>query len=103
MHNNQLMGRGTLHGLGVMAYCAAVSQVISHSDQLFGHMDTVLTGAAFLMLLTLSAATVGALIFGKPALLYAEGKKQQAIMLVGYTLGTLAILTILLMVVVAAR
>ena len=102
MKNSQLIGRGILHAVGIMAYCGVVAQIISNGDRIFGQADNAFTPVVFLMLLTLSAAVVGSLIFGKPVLLYSEGKKPEAIQLVGYTLSTLAILTLISFVILVA-
>ena len=48
-----------------------------------------------LMILVLSVALTGALIFGRPVLWYLEGKKNDALLLLGYTLGIFFIITLL--------
>ena len=56
---------------------------------------TVFIPIAMLLLFVFSAAFTGFLVFGKPIMLYLDGKKKEAISLVGYTLVILFILTIL--------
>ena len=50
--------------------------------------------AAMLLLLVLSATITGALVLGKPILLYLDNKKADAIKLFFWTLGWLVIMTI---------
>ncbi len=51
-----------------------------------GRVNTILAPIALLMLFVFSAALTGFLIFGKPALMYIDGKKKEAVALLGYTL-----------------
>lgn len=68
-------------------YIALVVSVMNYT----GHQDfkgpEVLVGIGMLMLFVFSAALTASLVFGKPVLLYLEGKKKEAVSLVAYTLG----------------
>jgi hypothetical protein len=59
-----------------------------------GKANTFLIPAALLFLFVCSAAITGFLIFGKPATLYVDGKKKEAIKLLYYTLGFFSFITI---------
>lgn len=59
-----------------------------------GNSNTFLIPIAFLMLFVFSAALTGFLIFGKPAQLYIDGKKSEALSLVFQTLAFLCAVTI---------
>jgi hypothetical protein len=48
-----------------------------------------------LMLLVFSAALMGILVFGQPAMWYVDGKKKEALYLLGYTMTVLLALTVL--------
>ncbi len=48
-----------------------------------------------LLLFVTSAAITGFLVFGKPAMLYIDGKKKEAISLLGYTIGMLFLITLI--------
>ncbi len=48
---------------------------------------SLLIPICMLMLFVLSAAVMGILVFGQPILWYLDGKKQEAISLLMYTLG----------------
>lgn len=84
-------------------YIALVAMVMSYAERIFGEQeDGVLAPIGFLLLLVVSAATMGMLIFGKPIMLYIDGKKREAVTMVVCTIGSLAAFTALLFVIMAA-
>jgi len=90
----QLAKFALLDSLGVLVYTAAVSWVMLHGKEWFGaDSGNVLQPIAVLLLLVLSVAVVGVLIFGKPTLLYLDGKKQEGVKLLICTLFILFLLT----------
>ncbi len=69
---------------------------MTNGDRLFGPVSgTILGPISFLMLFVLSVAVVGLLIFAKPAMMYLNGEKGEAVKLVAYTVMCLAIITVL--------
>lgn len=56
---------------------------------------TILIPVAMLMLFVFSAAFTGFLVFGRPIMFYLDNKKKEALILMGYTLGILFIITII--------
>lgn len=85
-----LQTQAFLHSLGVVAYIIVVSCLMFNVERIFGGQeDTVLAPAAFLLLFTLSAAIVGLLVFGRPVMLYLDGKKKEALNFAGTTIGFL--------------
>lgn len=83
------------HGLAVLFYTTCVAWIMSNGNRLLGEEDTFFTPVAVLMLLVLSAAVMGTLVFGRPILMYLDGKKREAVVFLGYTLGWLTLLTFL--------
>jgi hypothetical protein len=85
-------------------YVTVVAAVMRNAQTLFGGNgpDTVLAPMGILMLLVVSAATMGLLIFGKPVMLYIDGKKREAVTMASCTVGILAAFTVLVFVVMAA-
>lgn len=81
------------HALLVVLYTSGIASIMFNSKTLFKQQDTVFTPIAILMLFVLSAAIVGALVLGRPILLYLDGKKPEALKMFGYTLGWLALAT----------
>ncbi len=54
---------------------------------------TIFMPIIMLLLFVTSAAVTGYLVVGKPALMYLEGKKKEAISVLTYTLGILLLIT----------
>lgn len=104
MSKSNLIIRGLLHALGVAVYIASVAFLMTNVERIFGDVEPGILGPmSFLMLFVLSAAIVGLLVFGKPVMLYLDGMKQEAIQLVIYTVGWLALLTICSVIIMLIR
>ena len=99
------MSNKVLHSLGhavlVLIYISLVALVMTHGKTWFGETDTWMTPIAVLMLFVLSAAVTGTLVLGRPALLYMEGKKSEALEFLGWTIGWLFVLTLVVFILVA--
>jgi len=93
----QLIKLGFFLALGEAAYIGLVALLMSSAERFFGNTpdNKILAPITFLLLLVLSAAVSGALILGKPVLLYLEGKKEEAVALFGFTLFWLFIFFLL--------
>lgn len=63
-----------------------------------GKMDTLLAPITMLSLFVLSAAVMGALIFGKPLLLYFDNFKKEAVSLAFYTIGFFSVATFIFLI-----
>jgi hypothetical protein len=66
-----------------------------NGEKLFGSQTNILQPIAILLLLVLSAAVMGLLIFGRPVILYLDGRKKDAFKFLGYTIGSLFLITII--------
>lgn len=64
--------------------------------------NIVLIPIAMLLLFVFSAALTGFLVFGKPVMLYLDGKKKEAISLIGYTLIFLFVITVIIFILLMA-
>ncbi len=93
MKNRKLIFISFLNAFGVAIYVAGVSFVIQNGEKIFGKMDNSLGPVAFLMLFVLSAIITGALVLGRPVILYLENRKADAIKLFFYTTGWLFVMT----------
>jgi hypothetical protein len=96
--HSPLSGMAFTHSIGIVAYIALVSVFMFYGEEFFGKEDTYLMPIVFLSLFTLSAAVVGSLMFGKPVMLYLNGKKRDAVQLVGATIGFLAVEVMVLLI-----
>lgn len=72
--------------IGVFMYYGTVVKI--------GRTNAILAPITLLLLFVFSAALTGFLIFGKPAQLYVDGKKKEALSLLTYTLGFFSIITL---------
>jgi hypothetical protein len=91
--------RAGWHALAMLVYVSLVAAIMRNGNQLFGEKDNYFMPVAALLLLVLSASVSGALVLGKPILLYVEGRKAEAIKMFFWTIGWLAALTVLVLVV----
>jgi hypothetical protein len=95
MKNNKLISWSFVHSVGVLAYTALVVLIMNNGEKLFGKQMNYLGALAMLLLFVISATIVGALVLGKPVLLYLDGQKKDAIKLLFMTIGWLLIFTII--------
>jgi len=88
--------RACINSLGTALYIILVVSFI-FSLQAFSSKPekTILIPIAMLLLFVCSAAITGFLVFGKPIMLYIDGKKREAVSLLGYTLGILVLITLI--------
>lgn len=85
-----------LDALGTAVYIVLVASLIyslSHSG--FQAGNDLIVPIFMLLLFVFSAAFTGSLVFGRPVMLYLDGKKKEALTLVFWTLGILLVLTII--------
>lgn len=105
--NHVVFRRGFVHALGTVAYIAAVATVMFNAERIFGpdsgDGDTVLAPISFLLLFVTSAAVTGWLVAGTPLRWYLDGKKQEAVQLLGYTVSWLATFAVLAFVLLSIR
>lgn len=88
--------------LGEAIYISLVALFMFGIQKWFGSKpDPAIIAPIFLLLLfVISAAVSGALILGKPAMLYLDGKKKDALQLFGSTLAWLAVFLLVAFIVV---
>lgn len=98
MANNETVQKGIVSAVATAAYVAAVAALMMNGDRLFGtRVNGLLAPVAFLLLFVVSAAVTGMLVLGRPAMMYVDGKKREAISLLGWTVGSLAAVTVVLL------
>jgi Na+/alanine symporter len=92
---NKIWKTAIVNSLATTIYIVAVASFIYFGGTLkLGRANTILVPIALLLLFVFSAALTGYLIFGKPAQMYIDGKKKQALSLLTYTLVSFSIITI---------
>lgn len=86
MNNNYLLKLAAGNALGTALYVFLVSQLMIHSEQLFGKIENnLLAPMVFLLLFVFSALITGYLVLGKPIMMYIDGQKKEAVRLLFYT------------------
>ncbi len=102
-----LLRRSFVHALGTVVYIALVATVMSNAERIFGQAEgqgeAPLVGVAMLLLFVVSASVTGLLILGTPLRWYLDGKKQEAVRLLGWTIGWLATFAVLAFVLISIR
>jgi len=98
----KLIGQSFFFALGEGIYVFLVALVMKNANHLFGNNPSVLPIIAFLLLFVVSATISGALILGKPILLYLEGKKKEALELFGFIVGWILVFLVILMATITA-
>ena len=92
---NKIIKRAFIDSFGTAAYIILIVSFI-FSLQIFSEKkDIIIIPIAMLLLFVSSAAITGFLVFGKPIMLYIDGKKREAVSLLGYTLGILFLITLM--------
>jgi hypothetical protein len=87
MKPTNLIKAGLLNAFWTVAYISLLTLVMSSGDKIFGSgADSIVAPVAFLLMFVISAAVTGYLIIGRPALLYLDNHKQEALKLFKFTL-----------------
>src|SRR3989344_7553780 len=91
---NKIIKRAFIDAIGTAMYIVLIVSFIFSLQVSAPKEDILLIPIAMLLLFVTSAAITGFLVFGKPAMLYLDGKKREAVSLLGYTLVMLVLITI---------
>ena len=91
--------------LGEVVYISLVALLMFGVQKFFGSKPdpAIIAPIAFLLLLVISASISGALILGKPVMLYLDGRKKEAVQLFALIVGWLAIFLIVAFTIVAMQ
>ncbi len=93
MPKNKIVKYGLQQALVALAYIAGVVALITYLEKWFGGRPDpqFLAPFAMLTLLVLSVAVMGLTVFGRSVLWYLDGRRAEAVHLLGATIGWLAI------------
>lgn len=93
---NKLITRALVDSLGTLLYIILIVLFLFSLQRFSSQPDNnILIPIAMLLLFVSSAAITGFLVFGKPIMLYLDGKKKEAVSLLSYTIGILVLITII--------
>ncbi|MFA4817799.1 MAG: hypothetical protein WC608_03730 [Parcubacteria group bacterium] len=86
--DKKIIKHAFLLALGEGVYITLVALLMFGIQKLFGAKPdpVIIAPIAFLLLFVISAAISGALILGRPVMLYLDGKKKDALQLFGFIL-----------------
>jgi len=99
----KIWGRALFDAVATALYIVAVGSFFYYGTLLkIGRVNTFFAPIAMLLLLVFSASITGFLIFGKPAQLYVDGQKKEALSLFTYTLVFFSIITLLVIIILIA-
>lgn len=88
--DKKLLKTSFLLAICEVAYILLVASLMRGAEKFLGDKpDNFLAPLSFLLLFVISAAISATLVFGKPILLFLEGKKKEAFKLFAYILGCL--------------
>jgi hypothetical protein len=91
-----MKNKGIRSGLLAAGYIALVASILYYGQSQAPTEDTPLVIMSMLSLLVLSVSTMGWLFIAQPLIEYFDGRKKEAVILFGWTLGTFgAIVTVL--------
>lgn len=88
-----------LMAVGELAYIFLVVLFMRNAQKILGNDQNIISTMAFLLVVVLSASVSGALILGKPIMLYLDNKKKEAIILFSLTLGWFLLFIIIALIV----
>jgi len=91
---NQIQKTALINAVSTAVYVIAVGSFMYFGSQIkLGRANLILVPISLLLLFVFSAALTGFLIFGKPAQMYIDGKKKEALSLLTYTLMFFSVIT----------
>lgn len=95
-----------LYGLGNAAlaacYVALVAAIMSGAETFAQEAGSIVGPMGFLLLFSSSAAILGLAVFGRPVVWYLDGKRADAVTLAIYTVSFLLIITLAVLLFLAA-
>ncbi|MDP3974997.1 MAG: hypothetical protein Q8P88_01780 [Candidatus Jorgensenbacteria bacterium] len=98
--------RVALYALGnalvASCYIALIAAIMSGAEAFFGKVGSISAIAGILLLFASSAAILGVVVFGRSIAWYLEGKRADAVTLAIYTVSFLLIITLAVLLVLAA-
>lgn len=89
-----IMKRAFLNAIATTGYVILVVLFLFSLQRFASKPETIIIPMSMLLLFVCSAAITGFLVFGKPVMLYIDGKKKEAVSLLVHTIGMLVIITI---------
>lgn len=98
----KIIKRAFVDAIGTTIYIILIVSFIFSLQTFASEKDIIIIPIAMLLLFVCSAAITGFLVFGKPIMLYIDGKKREAILLLSCTIGILFLIMIMFFILLIA-
>lgn len=96
--NISLLKKAAVNAVGVLVYVLALTGILSHAETWFGTQPVWFVSAALMLIVfVISACITGGLVLGLPVMMYLDGQRRRAVTLLLYTVLSLAVIAVLLM------
>jgi hypothetical protein len=92
---NPILKTAFIHATATALYVATLVSCIFYAPKTPDQSFAILMPIIMLLLFVFSAAVTSSLVFGRPLLWYLDGKKKEALTLLGYTLLVLFVIIVL--------
>ena len=92
---DKIIRRAFIDSVATFLYIILIVSFIFSMQFFSGQKDNIIIPISMLLLFVCSAAITGFLVFGKPVMLYIDGKKREAGSSFVYTLGILFLITVI--------
>ena|SRR3989344_4928525 len=97
---NKIVKQAIFNASVTVLYIVLVILFISNAERLqISNEKTIIQPIFMLLLFVFSATLTGSLILGQPAMLFIEGKKKEAIIMLSLTLGALFISLLIVLII----
>ncbi len=95
---NKIIKYAVINAVLTALYVIVIALFLSNAQSIFGPEEpkTFLVPVVMLLLLVLSAAITGSLVFGRPVMWYLDGNKKEALSLLAYTIIALFVAVIII-------
>jgi len=103
MERSDYFWKSLANAIGVFVYVSAVAWVGFNNQTIFGRQPNFLMPLFVLLLFIVSASITGLLVLGKPAHLYLNGLKKEAVTLLFTTLAWLVLFLITVVIILLLR
>lgn len=94
MEKSKLLKISLLNSLGVLVYVCLVALLMFNAEKWIGRVNGPWGVAAMLLLFVVSALVTSLLVLGRPAMMYFNNAKSEAVKLLMYTVGWLVIIAV---------
>ncbi|MBU1102172.1 hypothetical protein KJ853_00760 [Patescibacteria group bacterium] len=95
MKNSKIIFWSAINSLATAIYVSLVAYLLFNGGKIFGQATNFWMPVALLLLFVISATITGLLVLGRPVYLFLNGAKTEALKLLFYTIGFLALIMVI--------